>query len=86
MVKDIKLEQLGVDSLRLRSQEHTPVSGRVPEKCPFIFFFSLGIERSVNMVVDITVKPLGLADIYLRSQEVPPISIRVPDKCLDLSF
>ena len=86
MVEDIILEHFGVDDLHLRSQERPPVLGRVPDKCPYISFSVLGIERSVNMVEDIILKPLGAADLHLRCQEDPPMSGRIPDKCPDLSF
>ena len=86
MVKDITLEQFGVDDLHLRSQEHPPVSRRVPEKCPYLSYSVLGIGRSVNMIEDTTLKPLRVADLHLRSQEDPLMSGRVPDKCPDLSF
>ena len=37
-VEDIALEPLGVGDLHLRSQEHPPVSGRVPDKFPDLCF------------------------------------------------
>ena len=37
-VEAITLESLGVADLHLRSQEHSPVSGRVPDNCPDLFF------------------------------------------------
>ena len=86
MVMEITLDQFGEAVHHLRSQENPPVSGRVPDKCPYLSFLVLGIERSVNMVGDITLKPLGVADLYLRSQEEYPVSGRIPDKCPDLSF
>jgi len=64
IVKYITLEPLGVSHPHLRSQEHPPVSGRVPDKCPDLTFTVLEIERSVNMVWDIISKPL---DMYPRS-------------------
>ena len=86
IVKDIIFEPLGVADLHLRSQERPPVSGRVPDKCPDLSFFSLEIERSVSMVGDITLKPLGVTELHLRSQDRHPMPGRVPDKCPDLSF
>ena len=92
MVEDVTLEPFGVAYLHLRSQEHPPsqerppVSGRVSDKCPFLSFSVLGVERSVNMVRDITFKSLGVSDLHLRSQEDCSMSRRVPDKCLDLFF
>ena len=50
MVEDIILEPLGVADLHLKSQEHPSVSGRVPDRCPDLSFFSFEIERSVSMV------------------------------------
>ena len=40
MVEDITLEPFEVSDPHLRSQEHPPVSGRVPDKCPDISFYS----------------------------------------------
>ena len=86
MVKDNTLEPFGVDDLHLRVKERPPVSGRVPDKCPYLSFSALGKDRSVNVVGDITLKLLGVADLYQNSQEDPPMSGRVPHKCPDLSF
>ena len=47
MVEDITLELLGVADLHIRSQEGHPLLGRVPDKCPNIFFLVLEIKKIV---------------------------------------
>ena len=42
MVKDITLTPFGVDNLHLRNEECPPLSGRLPHKCPDLFFFGFG--------------------------------------------
>ena len=86
MVKDITLEPLGVSYFHLRSQEHPPVSGRVPDKCPNLPFSTLDIEWIANIVGILTLKLHGVVDLHPRSQEHLPLSRRVPDKCPGLFF
>ena len=86
MVGDITLQPIGVVDPHLRSQEHPPGSGKVPDKCSGLSFAGLGIERNVNMFGNITFKLLGDADLHLRSQEDSPMSGRISDKCPDLYF
>ena len=71
MVDYNTLEPFGVVDLHLRSQERPPVSGRVPDKCPYLFFSVLGIERSGHKVGDITLKSFGAAGVrkILQCQE-----------------
>ena len=38
MVRNITLKPFGVVDLHLRSQEHPPVLGRVPDMCQYLHF------------------------------------------------
>ena len=48
MVGNITLKTLWAVYLDFRNQEHTLMSGRVPDKCPDLSFKVLDIERSVT--------------------------------------
>ena len=42
--RDITIKPIGVVDIHLRSQEHSPMSRRVLDKCPDLFFHIFEIE------------------------------------------